>query len=45
MLRTSKKNVNTGKKTAISFYTKEKMTCTVCRKPFPGKKCSVVAVV
>ena len=38
MLRTSKKNVNTGKKPAISFYTKEKMTCTVCRKPFPREE-------
>ena len=38
MLRTSKKNVTTGKKPAISFYTKEKMTCTVCRKPFPREE-------
>ena len=38
MLRTSKKNVNTGKKPAISFQTKEKMTSTVCRKPFPREE-------
>ncbi|MBO5691375.1 MAG: DUF2225 domain-containing protein, partial [Spirochaetaceae bacterium] len=38
MLRPSKKNTNTGKKPAISFYTKEKMTCTVCRKAFPREE-------
>ncbi len=34
----SKKNVNRGKKLAISFYTKEKMTCSVCSKPFPREE-------
>ena len=38
MLRVSKKNANIGKKPAISFYTKDKMTCSVCRKPFPREE-------
>ena len=38
MLRSSKKKIDGGKKPAISFYAKEKMTCTICRKPFPREE-------
>ena len=34
MVRNTKKQADDGKKPVISFYTKDKMLCPVCRKPF-----------